>query len=410
MIKVCDSIMGSGKSSAAINYINSNLDKKFIYITPFLTEVDRICNACPDAKFIQPSNRVAKYGRKKKTHTAALIKEGSNIVTTHQAFKNYDSEMLNDIRSIGYTLIIDEDVEALTEIPIHMKDVEMLMSSGYVEERDGEYKATEKAKEYTDGGLYETLDAFRDCRVAIRPEGSSAFFWMLSKEMLASFDDVIIMTYMYDAQSIRVMIDAYALDYEFIYVKNEDGKYSFSREKQPLPEYTKNLKNLVHICDHKKINAFGEKDFSLSLNWFKKRNRASLKGLKNAIYTYVRHVVDTKSGDVIWSTYCDAKDHLRGKGYSNSFINFNSRATNDYGDRTTCVYAVNVFMNVDKKIFMKQHGVEFDDDRYALSTMVQWLWRSAVRNGKEINVYIPSKRMRNLLIEWMDRLENGGES
>lgn len=67
-------------------------------------------------------------------------------------------------------------------------------------------------------------------------------------------------------------------------------------------------------------------------------------------------------------------------------------------------------MNVDKKIFMKQHGVEFDDDRYALSTMVQWLWRSAVRNGKEINVYIPSKRMRNLLIEWMDRLENGGES
>lgn len=38
MIKVCDAIMGSGKSSAAINYMNEHPDKKFIYITPYLNK------------------------------------------------------------------------------------------------------------------------------------------------------------------------------------------------------------------------------------------------------------------------------------------------------------------------------------------------------------------------------------
>lgn len=45
-IKIIDSIMGSGKTSAAINYMNKDYQKKFIYITPYLDEVDRVISAC----------------------------------------------------------------------------------------------------------------------------------------------------------------------------------------------------------------------------------------------------------------------------------------------------------------------------------------------------------------------------
>ena len=41
------------------------------------------------------------------------------------------------------------------------------------------------------------------------------------------------------------------------------------------------------------------------------------------------------------------------------------------------------------------------DDEYALSEMIQWIWRSAIRDGKEIWVYIPSRRMRELLKKWL---------
>lgn len=39
MIKVCDSIMGSGKTQAAISYINEHQDARFIYVAPYLAEV-----------------------------------------------------------------------------------------------------------------------------------------------------------------------------------------------------------------------------------------------------------------------------------------------------------------------------------------------------------------------------------
>ena len=48
-----------------------------------------------------------------------------------------------------------------------------------------------------------------------------------------------------------------------------------------------------------------------------------------------------------------------------------------------------------------------DQDGYALSEMLQWIWRSAIRDGKEINLYIPSKRMRTLLTDWIDETSQG---
>ena len=40
---IVDEIMGSGKSSAAINYINNSPhDKKFLVITPYLDEIKRL--------------------------------------------------------------------------------------------------------------------------------------------------------------------------------------------------------------------------------------------------------------------------------------------------------------------------------------------------------------------------------
>lgn len=51
--------------------------------------------------------------------------------------------------------------------------------------------------------------------------------------------------------------------------------------------------------------------------------------------------------------------------------------------------------------FFKQRGINIDEDLYGLSEMIQWIWRSRIRKGENINIYIPSMRMRNLLNAWM---------
>ena len=64
MIQVCDAIMGTGKSSAAITYMNEHQNEKFIYITPYLEEADRIKKGCKAMHFVEPSDKLKQYGFK----------------------------------------------------------------------------------------------------------------------------------------------------------------------------------------------------------------------------------------------------------------------------------------------------------------------------------------------------------
>ena len=52
--------------------------------------------------------------------------------------------------------------------------------------------------------------------------------------------------------------------------------------------------------------------------------------------------------------------------------------------------------------FFSKRGIKVSQDEYALSEMIQWIWRSAIRNDEKIYIYIPSERMRNLLKNWLD--------
>ena len=58
------------------------------------------------------------------------------------------------------------------------------------------------------------------------------------------------------------------------------------------------------------------------------------------------------------------------------------------------------------KAYLQDYGLELDavpdDDQFALSEMVQWLWRTRIRNDQPIDVYILSSRMQKLLSSWLN--------
>ncbi|MFJ8088778.1 hypothetical protein ACIQ7N_11300 [Lysinibacillus sp. NPDC095746] len=70
--------------------------------------------------------------------------------------------------------------------------------------------------------------------------------------------------------------------------------------------------------------------------------------------------------------------------------------------KKSLAYAVNRFMNTYEKKFFLSKGVEVVEDMYALSELFQWIWRSQIRDGEAINLYIPSKRMRTILQDYLE--------
>ncbi|HEY2491336.1 MAG TPA: hypothetical protein VGI33_00130 [Paenibacillus sp.] len=48
------------------------------------------------------------------------------------------------------------------------------------------------------------------------------------------------------------------------------------------------------------------------------------------------------------------------------------------------------------------HNVTVNEEMLALSDLLQWLFRSAIRDGQPVKIYVPSRRMRILLQRWLD--------
>ena len=234
---------------------------------------------------------------------------------------------------------------------------------------------------------------------------------MISPALITAFRDVFILTYLFDGQSLHHLLEIYDIPYERIGIhRGEDGTFRFGEYPGYTPEYVKHIKERVHILDNR-MNEIGDDYYALSKNWFSAGGE-NVSKLKNNISNCFKHVfADTPAEDRLWGSFNDAFEKVKGKGYTKNFLTFNAKSTNKYRNCTSLVYIVNVFMNTAERRFYASHGIEADQDLYALSIMVQWLWRSAIRDGGEIWVYIPSKRMRTLLQRWLDSFDTeGGEA
>lgn len=408
MVNVCDAIMGNGKSQSAITYMNEHKGQRFIYITPYLEEAARIKNGCPALSFIEPTDKLKEFGFTKAKHTAALLREGANITTTHQSFKNYTEEMLNDVQRWGYTLIIDESVDVLENADISAADIQLLINSGYLKTDGDIIRAT--GKKY-DGEIFQDVISFISIRDMVHVRGSSdLYYWLLPPRLFTSFKDVFVLTYLFESQSIHHFLEIYEIPYRYIGIEKVDYGNGYRFSDNPhcyTPGYVKDLGKMIHILDRRRLNEIGDPKTALSMNWYK--NSGNIERLKKNVSNCIQNVWrDVPAERKMWGVFKSDFQKLKGKGYSKAYLVFNARATNEYRDKDHLIYLSNIFMNPNDALFYREHGVEVDDDMYALSIMVQWIWRSAIRDGKQIYLYIPSKRMRTILQNWIETTSKGG--
>lgn len=400
-VRIVDEMMGRGKTSAAINFINSSDDnQKFLFITPYLTEIERIKKECPRKKFRQPY-----YLRGRKLEgIKELINNGCNIISTHALFQKFDLEVIDLCRAKNYTLIMDEVTDVIEKYDISDADFKVLHENfADIDEDTGLLRW--KASDDYHGKFAEEK---RLCELnSLAYYGGSIMIWLFPIEAFNAFRHIYILTYMFKAQLQRYYYDYYHLPYQYIFVKgNSKDTYAFTEEKEIVNEEY-NYEQLIHILYDSKLNLIGDRSTDLSKAWYERnKNNASIKQLKNNILNFFIHKRKSKTVDNIWTTFKDYKKLLSGKGYGRGFVPLNMRASNDYRNRSSIAYPVNRYINPCIKQFFSKHGVKVDEDAYALSEMLQFIWRSAIRDGKEIWIYVPSVRMRTLLEQWISNHSN----
>lgn len=163
-----------------------------------------------------------------------------------------------------------------------------------------------------------------------------------------------------------------------------------------VPNY--NYKSLIHIIDHEKLNDIGKDKYSISQKWFNEHKYDGLVDkLRRNTTNLFRNITPSSTSDNLWTTYESFREDIKGKGFAKSFTHLGIDSEKDYSDRIYLAYLANNFYPA-----TIQNTFDISEDQYALSELLQFMFKSALSNRNEIWIYIPSKRMRNLLIEWIE--------
>ena len=204
------------------------------------------------------------------------------------------------------------------------------------------------------------------------------------------------------------------------------------------------IAHLVEVLDDVKLNSVGDGAFALSVS--KTRRLVGKKGLKNKppsrceydtdeqfekalkrhlryeankelkilsaeetndilrrnLHTIMNNRWKAKSDDRFFTCLESNKSFIAGKNYRNNWLSFNIKATNLYRTKHHVAFLMNVFMQPSIKQVCDSANFEVDADLVALSHLIQFIFRSALRCNEPIKVYIPSERMRNLFLDYLD--------
>ena len=134
-------------------------------------------------------------------------------------------------------------------------------------------------------------------------------------------------------------------------------------------------------------------------------------GLRKNLDNFMKNKCKSSSGDRIWTCFKKVTPIIAQRRYTNDWIAYNTKATNNYRFVKNVAYLCNNFPNTFLvSMVSKRNTRKFDDDMWALQEMLQYIFRSRLRGNEEvknledrkINLYIPSKRMRSLLESWLN--------
>jgi len=392
-IHIIDSQCGSGKTEYAIRYMSSRHEEtNFMYITPFLKEVERVKKSVPFV-FCEP-----KEGSKFK-NLIHLVSCSAHISSTHALFAMGNDELANLINLNNYELILDEVLSVLEPIGFKKGDMEMLINEGVISVGDDNVVSlTNRGLDlYEKGSEFNNrFDIIKTGRVLMVNGGM--MLWRFPVDMLKCFKKVTILTYMFQNQTMYNYLLTNGAKFSFSHLvgyKLCNGKCDYSGE-----EYSK----LIKIYDGK-LNDIGEKSNTLSSTWFSRQEnkRAIYVVAKNA-YNYFRRVAMANSDITLWTTVNSVftTGLMNINGHKSSFLVMTSRATNDYSHKRVLAYLVNRYENPAIHSYFIKHGISVDNDIFALSELIQWIFRSAIRKNEPIRIYIPSARMRRLLQNWLN--------
>jgi len=415
VIKIEDYPCGSGKTTRMIE--NFKEDRKYLVILPLLSEVDRVIEASKSIEFVQPDENDNAQGTKTSSLESQLLL-GNNIATTHSMYEKL-VPLIRDGLLDDYDIIIDEVPEVVKMVTSKSKTSiqEFYLDTGYmdVDATTGLVRPTMKWWHHRDD-VSDTLSPkilnFAETGCLYLQEGKM-FIWALPQSILNAGRSVTVMTYKSEGSMLLAYLRKIGLPFEV------------SNDNQLEENFRARAAELITI---EGIPALSKTNFSytaqvkgMSSPSYATKIARSLKNLRERklVGVDINNILLTSKKDA-WNKAANdnnpntadedetpkknSKPGVFAKGSRMKDVNWvanTTRGTNDYMHCSHLIYLYDQNINFIVARWLGDSSQAFKD-AYALTELIQWVWRSRVRRGEPITLYLPSLRMRKLFEAWLN--------
>jgi hypothetical protein len=402
IINIKDQPCGSGKTTSMIEGFRS--DRKYLVIVPLLTEVNRVIEWSKSVPFQQPHANDNDTPTKTE-HLESMVRQRENIVTTHSLFERLAPlarrGLLND-----YDIIIDEVPEVvkpvLSKSKVSIEEFYLNTGCMTVDTETGLVKPTSKwwsMRDDVDDTLSATILNYANTGCLYLLEGR-LFIRAMPKELLTAGRTTTILTYKSEGSVLSS------------YLKKLGVPVEVANDHQREEGFRKKAAELITIKD---ITALSKLSLShsgqlagISNSSYCKTIGIALKNLRgrqlsgvladNILITCAKEGWYKKGNERVAGPFASGSKLFKGANWVPKI----TRGTNDYAHCSHLIYLYDQHMNPYVARWLEDNSRAFDD-AYALTELIQWVWRSRVRKGQPITLYLPNPRMRGLMEEWLSK-------
>ena len=424
-VEILDVLMGSGKTHAGLRYIENmaleDPNARWIFCTVFLDDIDERTGENPSVGHLWVSPTAMADSTKTDDLITLLSSNKQLIAISHSLLlQAYSDQIVRRlIESRGYSLFLDETLDLINPYDgVNLSEFQWHMDEGRLKvDNSNNGKVV-----WTDSSVnkYEELSVdrlVRSDRVYAGINGKQiSLVNVEDANLLTMFSRVIISTYSFEG----TVMAAWMAIHKIAYIPCKDITCFRLTKKSDI------RKNITMINKYDKL--FNR--LSLSTAWYEKataeqfalinrtiRNIGDSTGCKGnpqlLAYTMPRSVLGTqnKKRAIQPPGYPHTKCLTDAQGkeiegtkdkVKSAHINCNARASNDYAHKRVMIHVYDRHPNIMVANFLFCHGIPLNREVFAVNELVQWIWRSAIRNGEPIQVAILSQRMREYFTRWIN--------
>ena len=406
VVNIVDYPCGFGKTNVLLSILNDHHDLKVLVVVQTLSEVDRIIKSLPKGRIFSPEKANPRY-KSKGEQLEHLVRKSVSVVITHSLYERAGMLAYNG-GFRNYHVIIDEVPNAVSVLenqlyPENFK--EFYIDNGYFKlENTGLILPTEKVLEEEDrlkNALDETLiNNIKSGRVYF--DGKKNFIKTIPTSLFTETETITVLTFLSKGTLFLKFLKKYEIKYKVTKSATMNKTFRQLAAKNLSIKTIKAINNIGLGYAKQTTYPIKSKEVKSIRTALKNLKQRTLKNvaIEKVIITCAKKnwYKKTKGGYDLNKPGIFSTDSRMFKGAN--WIPNTTRGTNNYSHCSHAIYLYEQNVNPILLNWLNANNKQFKTE-FALTEMIQWIWRTRIRNGEPVDVYMPSGRMREIIADWI---------